>query len=360
MSQPQHTHALRKEIGFGVELAMAQLGEPHEIQIEDQAGAYDLTVRITDDPLASLRAASLWTSMAITPGVLTAVPTATRKLAVEITAINSDAPAPTVFHLPGFFRGAENARYYGVDQLTLPVPLVSAYDTEVLADSPLAYYKLDETSGLVMIDSSGNANDGTHELPVTLGSPPLVNDGQKSATYSGSAGSFSNIKPGVMDIAGVTATFTAEAWFKTVDTTGPIIAARGPTGTPIMGIYIGADGSRTSPGELLVLIRDNVLGPIQLLESGFTVDDGVKHHVALVFEGISKTINLYLDSIVVDTIPVNSMNSGITTNDPQIAEDAITNGGAPHFSLAGDVDCVAFYSTNLSAARILAHFNAGL
>lgn len=126
MSQPQHTYELRKEIGFGVELALSQLGEPHEIQIEDSAGAYDLKVITTTDPLASLRADSLWSEFNITPGVLTTVPAGVRKLAVEVTAINNaDAPAPTVFHLPGFFRGAESARYYGVDQLTLPEPTVA-------------------------------------------------------------------------------------------------------------------------------------------------------------------------------------------------------------------------------------------
>ena len=115
MSQPQHTYTLRREIGFGLELALSALGEPHEIQVENFKGS--ILVRITDDPLASLRAESLWSNFAITPGVLTTVPAGTRKLAVEVTAVGSSAP--TVFHVPGFFRGAESARYYGVDQLTL-------------------------------------------------------------------------------------------------------------------------------------------------------------------------------------------------------------------------------------------------
>lgn len=119
MSQPQHTYTLRKELGFGVEIALSQLGEPHEIQIDNFKGQ-TLAVRITDDPLASLRAESLWSNFAISPGVLTPVPAGTRKLAVEMTVVGSlDQNAPTVFHVPGFFRGAESARYYGVDQLTL-------------------------------------------------------------------------------------------------------------------------------------------------------------------------------------------------------------------------------------------------
>lgn len=115
MSQPQHTYTLRRELGFGVELALSQLGEPHQIQVENFKGG--ILVRITDDPLASLRAESLWSNFAITPGVLTTVPAGTRKLAVQVTTVGSEAP--TVFHVPGFFRGAESARYYGVDQLTL-------------------------------------------------------------------------------------------------------------------------------------------------------------------------------------------------------------------------------------------------
>lgn len=125
MSQPQHTHTLRQEVGFGIELAMSHLGEPHEIQPENNGGAI-LKARTTSNPLASLRATSEWTSMQIFNGILNTIPAGVRKIAIEIESIsNPDAPAPQVFHLPGFFRGAEQARYYGVDQLTLPsIPLV--------------------------------------------------------------------------------------------------------------------------------------------------------------------------------------------------------------------------------------------
>ena len=127
MSQPQHTYSLRREVGFGVELALSIIGEPHEIQIEDQAGAYTLAVRTSTDPLASLRALSQWTPFSITPGVLTPVPAGVRKLAVNVVSVNSDAPPATVFHMPGFFRGTEGARYYGVDQLDSPGPVAPPF-----------------------------------------------------------------------------------------------------------------------------------------------------------------------------------------------------------------------------------------
>lgn len=143
MSQTQQTYSLRKEIGFGVELAMSALGEPHQIQVEDQGGAYDFSVITATDPLASLRAEAAWTTLSVTPGVLTAVPAGVRKLAVQITAINNpDAPQLQVFHLPGFFRGTESARYYGVDTLLLPVPDVPppfGPDAPFLANLELHY-----------------------------------------------------------------------------------------------------------------------------------------------------------------------------------------------------------------------------
>ena len=119
----RHAYSLRKQIGFDVELALSALGEPHQVELDDQGGAYDLEVIITTDPLASLRADSAWSVFAVTPGVPTAVPLGTRKLAVQITAINSDAPKPTVQMVTLAHRGTESGRYYGVDQPTLPAPV---------------------------------------------------------------------------------------------------------------------------------------------------------------------------------------------------------------------------------------------
>lgn len=130
MSQPQHTYTLRQEVGFGIQLALSQLGEPHEIQINNFKGNV-FAVRITDDPLASLRATSLWENFDINAGVLTPIPAGTRQVAVENQQVGGGPT--TVFHAPGFFRGAENARYYGVDTLRLPFDVLD-YPALVLAD----------------------------------------------------------------------------------------------------------------------------------------------------------------------------------------------------------------------------------
>ena len=53
------------------------------------------------------------------------------------------------------------------------------YDTEILADSPVGYWKLNETSGTTAYDSSGNGNNGTLHGGITLNQPgPWSGGGQ--------------------------------------------------------------------------------------------------------------------------------------------------------------------------------------
>src|SRR2546427_12015435 len=46
-----------------------------------------------------------------------------------------------------------------------------SYRASVLADHPVAYWRLDEETGTVMVDASGNGNDGAYAGAVTLGQP---------------------------------------------------------------------------------------------------------------------------------------------------------------------------------------------
>ena len=232
------------------------------------------------------------------------------------------------------------------------------YDSLILASSPVAFYKLDETVGLVMADSSGNANDGDYTGTVTLGQPQVVNDGGNSALFSGVAGSFANIMPGVMDVPTSTSPKTLECWINTFDTVGPIMVARGPSGTPVFGIYMGNDGLQAGNGQIFVFMRDNLALGISTLASPLTYNDGANHHIVVTLDALKNYI-LYVDGVAVHT-SVHILTVGINTNDPQLGEDAITTGGAPHGSFNGRIDNAAIYDVALSAGTVLAHYNAGI
>src|SRR5215831_14920886 len=67
--------------------------------------------------------------------------------------------------------------------------LLSAYSSAVLADHPVAYYRLGETSGTTAVDSSGNGSNGTYVGGVALGQPGalLPGDTDPAAGFNGSS-----------------------------------------------------------------------------------------------------------------------------------------------------------------------------
>lgn len=68
---------------------------------------------------------------------------------------------------------------------TPAAPSVCDYDAAVLGLSPVAYYKLDETTGTVAIDYSGHGRDGTYHGSPTLGVPgPLSCAGNLAASFN--------------------------------------------------------------------------------------------------------------------------------------------------------------------------------
>ncbi len=70
-----------------------------------------------------------------------------------------------------------------------PPPVPFNYDTEVLMDNPVVYYRFDEAPGAPMaIDSSGNGNDGTYLGGVTLGGPGATPHLSGAAEFDGSSG----------------------------------------------------------------------------------------------------------------------------------------------------------------------------
>lgn len=85
------------------------------------------------------------------------------------------------------------------------------YTAAVLADSPVAFYKLDEASGLPQ-DSSGN---GRH-MTTTTGSPQYQQTGPfsgSSAIYFNAAGALENFSTGT-PVSTATSNVSAECWGK--------------------------------------------------------------------------------------------------------------------------------------------------
>jgi hypothetical protein len=89
-----------------------------------------------------------------------------------------------------------------------------SYQSIILADNPVAYWPLDETSGTVAHDLSGNGYNGTYEGTYTLGSIPLV--AGVPSVLMGGHGTDSLVNVGdIPALIDRPASWSLECWFKT-------------------------------------------------------------------------------------------------------------------------------------------------
>jgi hypothetical protein len=226
---------------------------------------------------------------------------------------------------------------------------MSAYSAAVLADSPAAYWPLGEASGTAAADAAGS-NTGTYSGSVALGAAPLmVGDGHTSANFTGgqmAAPDAAALRLGGGDI-------TIEMWLKPssfgayvciIDNVNRAYSLfPNPGGSALDEIYIGfgatgGGGSAFggSAGFLPTSMATGVAQQLVVTRSGTTLT-GYRNGA----QGTPATW----------TSGTTNSSTGVT-----IAGNPST-GGALYQGLIGHV---SLYPSALSAARVLAHYNAGI
>lgn len=225
----------------------------------------------------------------------------------------------------------------------LEIPYVAA----VLADSPSAYYRLNETGGTVAADSSGNGKNGTY-----LGSPTLSQTDPITDDINGAV-SFDGVDDLVSlpDSAALSgSTVSLELWIKhpTVTSTPnnkwPL--AQFLDGVTASGTRFELSRSGANIGKIAWLIEQ-----ANILISSARVDDNAWHHIVGTYDGT--TMRLYVDGAQVATLAVT-----ITVTARPIAIGGWPGDDSSDHSWDALVDEVALYSTTLTAARVSAHYDA--
>ncbi|MBK7859285.1 MAG: hypothetical protein IPJ65_11825 [Archangiaceae bacterium] len=204
-----------------------------------------------------------------------------------------------------------------------PTPEVG-YSQLVIADGPVAYWRLGEASGAVASDAVGDA-DGTYRKGVTLGSEGAV-EGDTAATFDGVDG---DVLVPARPALELNESFTAEAWVKPsrLDAALGVVNAVGSW-------FLYLDGGRP------VLY---VPGWSRLATGTAVISDAAWHHVAVTRAG--DDVRLYLDGAdVTGAVVARALapNAGFTLGS-----------GAGRF--AGQLDEVAVYGVALSPAAIATH-----
>jgi len=196
--------------------------------------------------------------------------------------------------------------------------LRSVVEEEVILDNPAAEYRLGEPAGA----TSAADTSGSQQAPLTMlgtGTTVTFGTGTGPGTDSLTAATFAGGQYLHTTLTAVPGTI--EVWFSTTTNDGN-------TRTIVM------------PGSGLVVLSGQLHDPSTHTNFG-AVSDGLLHHAVL------SGTTVYLDGISVGT--------GTAPGDPHM----FVGGGSGLSPFIGTIAHVAAYSGTLSAARVLAHYQAG-
>ena len=237
------------------------------------------------------------------------------------------------------FRGSRDQIVYTTTHSMSP----SFYVDTVIADAPVGYWRLNETSGTTAADSSGNGLDGTYIGGVILGQPGLPPTLASTSVLFNGSNSYVSVPASA--ILNLTAAWTQEVWVYLPGTAGGVALAEDyPTNTRVLYTLICGSNS-TSVGFHNGSWRQT---------SGPGLASNEWAHVVGTWDGtaLKHFINGALSGTSVPgSLPTSGMN-GLYIG------KRWDNAFGPYFS--GRIAEVAIYSTALSADKIAEHYAMGI
>lgn len=221
-----------------------------------------------------------------------------------------------------------------------------------MSDSPLAYWRLGETSGTVAADETGNAT-GQYRNGVTLGTlGALFGDTNRAVRFDGNNDLIGMSDPpsGVLDIG--TDDAAIEAWVNgSAENDRAIISKRVfLTSQPYWELVVTDDQGRKGQARVTVYngsVTRAAYGP------AIRIDKGGWHHVVALLDR-DTGITVYVDGVAQFTA---GAFSGSLANSGELILGKSTNSFAPYYK--GDLDEVALYGNLLTPARVQAHYSMG-
>ena len=231
-------------------------------------------------------------------------------------------------------------------------PMLDPYPAAVLADGPVAYWRLDEPAGSATArDASGNEHDGTYLGGITLGATGI--DGGGAAAFDGTSGRV--VFGDVLDFAD-NVPFTLEVWLdpETLDNTYRRIIDKNGYPSGRQGYTTFLRGAAMLDGGLRSTLalerwRDDVKETADAYEG---VDPDAFNHVVLTYDGASCRVYLNGAQIAEADAPTPLLDTSLP-----LVLGSNSDQDAAFYS--GVMDEVAIYDRALSVDEIAEHYAIG-
>ena len=268
--------------------------------------------------------------------------------------------------------GCTISNAFGTSSIT-PISLgiatapTAPYPMAVLADKPMDYYRLDETSGTTAHDYVSGLN-GTY-TNVLLGQPgytansvPQTDASELAATFGNgiSADSYMDWVPSFVNFgtpAGASAQFSIEAWVNGgygQSTDAGIVTLGYGNG----GEQFNLDCGGGSLHAFRFFVRD-ASGGVHAVTSSVAPNDNNWHHVVAVCDEAGGQVLLYVDGVLSGTASLTA-GSGILSSSSSMSIGSRQSAqGTPYDNqFIGSIDDVSIYNVALSSNQVVAHYTA--
>lgn len=216
------------------------------------------------------------------------------------------------------------------DAISPPYVAVVDYDSLILADSPLIYFRLDEADADIPQDSSGNGFHSVYTEGVLVAGLHTGSDGARSCEVGYAFDSYG------YGSLGTTAGLSMEAWFDCSATYRLNFYAYSTSEDSNQGMDIDF---KSGVGNDAYVLRGIDIAEINPLPS---LSEGV-HHVAYTWDNL--VLKVYVDGVLTNSEP---------------AAFAALDADEVYCLVNGAVDSFALYGSALTAEQILAHYEAGV
>ena len=214
----------------------------------------------------------------------------------------------------------------------------------VLADAPVAYWRMGESSGATMTDESSNGNNGVYQGGLTLGQPgAIARDGNTAVAFDGASGAASVPSSASLQVNKV----TIELWIKKRTESG--------SGVYVAKNFVASGGVGSGWFQLLNSdytgrLAFRVTGDFDpVLVSSTTLALNTWYYVVATYD--ETVAKLYINGALDGTLPV-------VASPAQNADPLYIGRRADGFFNNTLLDEVAIYPTALPADRIAAHWRS--